>query len=43
MWATRKISAWDNEVDFIDIKGILNSFIARNDIKAAALAMFPKQ
>ena len=32
-----------NKADSIDLKGMLNTFIARNDIGAAAFATFPKQ
>lgn len=32
-----------NKADSIDLKGMLNTFTARNDIRAAAFATFPKQ
>lgn len=30
-----------NKADLIDMKGVFNSFICRNDLRAAAFAMFP--
>ena len=35
------LTCYHNKADCIDMKGILNSFIARNDIRAAAYATFP--